>query len=78
MRRAADLAHAAGALVFVTPVHYAPHALVDVARRSARTPRVLGLQLYGPHIGRPVGTASLVEELDAPKLEPAPAHSPSG
>jgi selenocysteine lyase/cysteine desulfurase len=35
VRRAADLAHAAGALVFVDSVHYAPHALVDVAALGA-------------------------------------------
>ncbi|MDQ3198527.1 MAG: aminotransferase class V-fold PLP-dependent enzyme, partial [Verrucomicrobiota bacterium] len=30
VRRAADLAHAAGAQIFVDAVHYAPHQLVDV------------------------------------------------
>src|SRR5215213_4596667 len=30
VRRAAEMAHDAGALVFVDAVHYAPHALVDV------------------------------------------------
>lgn len=31
VRRSADLAHAQGALVFVNAVHYASHALVDMA-----------------------------------------------
>jgi selenocysteine lyase/cysteine desulfurase len=35
VRRAADLAHAQGALVFVDAVHYAPHALVDMAALGA-------------------------------------------
>ena len=43
--RAAALAHGAGALAFVDAVHYAPHALVDVARAGLRLPGLLGLQV---------------------------------
>ena len=39
------LAHAAGALAFVDAVHYAPHALVDVAGARLRLPGLLGLQV---------------------------------
>lgn len=76
VRRAADLAHAAGALVFVDAVHYAPHALVDVAALGADFLACSAYKFYGPHVGVLWGRQALVEELDVPKLEPAPAHAP--
>lgn len=76
VRRAADLAHAAGALVFVDAVHYAPHALVDVAALGADFLACSAYKFYGPHVGVLWGRQALVEELDAPRLAPAPAHAP--
>ena len=76
VRRAADLAHAAGALVFVDAVHYAPHALVDVTALGADFLACSAYKFYGPHVGVLWGRQSLVEELDLPRLEPAPQSSP--
>jgi len=76
VRRAADLAHAAGALVFVDAVHYAPHALVDVTALGADFLACSAYKFYGPHIGVLWGRQALIEELDPPRLEPAPAYSP--
>jgi cysteine desulfurase family protein (TIGR01976 family) len=76
VRRAADLAHAAGALVFVDAVHYAPHALVDVAALGADFLACSAYKFYGPHVGVLWGRQALVEALDPPRLEPAPATSP--
>jgi cysteine desulfurase family protein (TIGR01976 family) len=76
VRRAAELAHAAGALVFVDAVHYAPHALVDVAALGADFLACSAYKFYGPHIGVLWGREGLIEELDAPRLAPAPAHAP--
>jgi len=76
VRRAADLAHAAGALVFVDAVHYAPHALVDVAALGADFLACSAYKFYGPHIGVLWGRQSLIEELDAPRLDPAPDDAP--
>jgi cysteine desulfurase family protein (TIGR01976 family) len=76
VRRAADLAHAAGALVFVDAVHYAPHALVDVAALGADFLACSAYKFYGPHIGVLWGRQALIEELELPRLEPAPAYSP--
>jgi cysteine desulfurase family protein (TIGR01976 family) len=76
VRRAADLAHAAGALVFVDAVHYAPHVLVDVAALGADFLACSAYKFYGPHIGVLWGRQALLEELDAPKLAPAPTHAP--
>lgn len=76
VRRVADLAHAAGALVMVDAVHYAPHALVDVAALGADFLACSAYKFYGPHIGVLWGRQALIEELDLPRLEPAPDHSP--
>ena len=76
VRRAADLAHAAGALVFVDAVHYAPHALVDVAALDCDFLACSAYKFYGPHIGILWGRRRLLDALDAPKLAPAPDTSP--
>ena len=76
VRRVADLAHAEGALVFVDAVHYAPHALVDVTALGADFLACSAYKFYGPHIGVLWGRQSLVDELDLPRLEPAPASAP--
>jgi cysteine desulfurase family protein (TIGR01976 family) len=76
VRRAAELARAAGALVFVDAVHYAPHELVDVAALGADFLACSAYKFYGPHVGVLWGRKALIEELDAPRLEPAPGYSP--
>jgi len=76
VRRAADLARAAGALVFVDAVHYAPHVLVDAAALGADFVACSAYKFYGPHIGVLWGRHALIEELDLARLEPAPQYSP--
>jgi len=76
VRRAAELAHAAGALVFVDAVHYAPHALVDVTALGADFLACSAYKFYGPHIGVLWGRQALIEELDPPRLEPGPDYAP--
>jgi cysteine desulfurase family protein (TIGR01976 family) len=76
VRRAADLAHASGALVFVDAVHYAPHALVDVNALGADFLACSAYKFYGPHVGVLWGRQGLLEALDVPKLEPAPDTAP--
>jgi cysteine desulfurase family protein (TIGR01976 family) len=76
VRRAADLAHAAGARCFVDAVHYAPHALVDVRALDCDFLACSAYKFYGPHIGILYGRHDLIEELDVPKLKPAPDSAP--
>ena len=76
VRRAADLAHAAGALVFVDAVHYAPHALVDVAALGADFLACSAYKFYGPHVGVLWGRRNLLQQLEAYKVRPAPAVPP--
>ena len=76
VRRAADLAHAAGALVYVDAVHYAPHRLVDVAALGADFLACSAYKFFGPHTGVLWGKARLLEALEAYKVVPAPGLRP--
>jgi cysteine desulfurase family protein (TIGR01976 family) len=73
---AAKLAHAAGALVLVDAVHYAPHALVDVHALDCDFLGVSAYKFYGPHVGVMFARSAIVEAMDAPKLEPSPNYAP--
>ncbi len=74
--KAAKLAHAVGAKVFVDAVHYAPHKLVDVAALDCDFLGCSAYKFYGPHIGILWGKRDLIESLDVPRLAPAPQESP--
>ena len=76
VRRAADRAHAHGALVFVDAVHYAAHALVDVKALGCDLLACSAYKFYGPHVGVLWGRRELLEDLDVPKLAPAPDTAP--
>lgn len=76
VRRAADLAHDAGAQVFVDAVHYAPHQLVDVQAMACDFLSCSAYKFYGPHIGILFGRHELLAALDFPKLAPAPDEAP--
>jgi cysteine desulfurase family protein (TIGR01976 family) len=74
--RAAALARAAGALVFVDAVHLAAHALLDVHALGADFLCCSPYKFYGPHVGVLWGREELLAGLPAPKLEPAPDTVP--
>lgn len=69
-------AHAAGALVFVDAVHYAPHRLIDVRALGCDFLACSAYKFYGPHVGVLYGRRELLEGLDVPKLRPAPGAAP--
>jgi len=73
---AGRLAHAAGALVFVDAVHYAPHNLVDVKALDCDFLGCSAYKFYGPHVGVIYGREHLMRALDVPKLAPAPDDVP--
>ena len=70
------IARDAGALSFVDAVHYAPHNLVDVQSIGCDFLACSAYKFYGPHAGILFGRKELLEQLDAPKLRPAPDSSP--
>jgi cysteine desulfurase family protein (TIGR01976 family) len=76
VRRAAELAHALGAQIFVDAVHFAPHQLIDVQGLDCDFLACSAYKFYGPHIGILYGRKELLAALDFPKLAPAPNDPP--
>lgn len=73
---ACRVAREAGALSFVDAVHFAPHNLVDVKEIGCDFLACSAYKFYGPHIGILYGRKQLLENIDFPKLRPAPENSP--
>ncbi len=55
-----EAAHAAGALVFVDAVHYAPHGLIDVVATGCDFLAASAYKFFGPHTGVMYGRADLL------------------
>jgi cysteine desulfurase family protein (TIGR01976 family) len=77
VRRATELAHAAGALVLVDSVHFAPHGLIDVQAIDCDFLLSSSYKYFGPHTGILYGKYELLDSLMAYKVRPAPAK-PAG
>src|SRR5579871_170972 len=71
VRRVAQLAHDAGALVFLDAVHYAPHGPVDVQEWGCDFLACSAYKFFGPHVGLLWGRRELLEALAPYKLRPA-------
>lgn len=76
LKSAIAMAHDAGALVFVDAVHYAPHALIDVKELDCDFVGMSAYKFYGPHIGVLYAKCELYEQIDFPRLVPAPDYAP--
>ncbi|MFL5606674.1 MAG: cysteine desulfurase-like protein [Gemmatimonadaceae bacterium] len=74
--RVCAMTREAGALSFVDAVHFAPHALVDVAQIGCDFLACSSYKFYGPHAGILYVRAALAQSLDVPKLKPAPEEAP--
>lgn len=74
--KAVGMAKAAGALTFVDAVHYAAHNLIDVKKIDCDFLACSSYKFYGPHMGILYGRKGLLEQIDFPKLKPAPNYSP--
>lgn len=69
--RIAELAHAAGALVYVDGVHNTPHTTVDVTGLGADFYATSAYKWCGPHVGAVVAAPALLETLEPDKLLPS-------
>ena len=74
--QATQLAHDAGALVFIDAVHYTPHGPLDVQAIDCDFLACSAYKWFGPHTGVLYGKYDLLEDLTAYKVRPAPAHTP--
>jgi cysteine desulfurase family protein (TIGR01976 family) len=64
IRKLADLAHKAGALIFVDAVHYAPHFPIDVAALDADFLACSAYKFFGPHVGFIWGRMEHLKRID--------------
>jgi cysteine desulfurase family protein (TIGR01976 family) len=71
-----DIARISGALSFVDAVHYAPHHLVDVHAIGCDFLACSSYKFYGTHAGILFGRRQVVQDLDIPRLDPAPEDAP--
>lgn len=71
------MAHAAGALVYVDAVHYAPHDVIDVQALDCDFLACSVYKFFGPHTGVLYGKYEHLDRLNAYKVRPA-SHKPPG
>ncbi|HEX6644210.1 MAG TPA: cysteine desulfurase-like protein [Gemmatimonadales bacterium] len=74
--RVAAIARERGALTFVDAVHYAAHALVDVAALGCDFLACSPYKFCGPHLGVLFVRSGRGEGIAIPKLQPAPDDAP--
>ncbi len=70
------MAHAAGALVYVDAVQYAPHGLIDVQELGCDFLVCSAYKFFGPHAGILWGRYALLDSLMAYKVRPASNNPP--
>ncbi len=70
------LAHAAGALMFIDSVHYAPHGLTDVKALDCDFLACSPYKFFGPHMGTLYGKREHLEKFKPYKVRPATNTSP--
>ncbi len=71
VRKLIEMAHAAGALVYVDAVQFAPHGPIDVQDLDVDFLVCSAYKFFGPHAGVLYGKSELLEELKAYKVRPA-------
>ncbi|MCS7010221.1 MAG: cysteine desulfurase-like protein [Anaerolineales bacterium] len=76
VRKLTEMAHAAGTLVYVDAVQYAPHGPIDVQDLEVDFLVCSSYKFFGPHAGILYGRADLLRELKAYKVRPAPDSLP--
>lgn len=76
LRRIISMAKAAGALVYVDAVQYAPHGPIDVQKLGCDFLVCSAYKFFGPHAGLLYGRYDLLEELPAYRVRPAPKDPP--
>lgn len=71
VKQITEMAHDAGAWVFVDAVQYAPHGIIDVQSLDVEFLACSAYKFYGPHIGLLYGKYDLLDEMKAYKVRPA-------
>lgn len=77
VRQLAAMARAAGALVYVDAVQYAPHGPIDVQDLGCDFLVCSSYKFFGPHAAALYGRHGLLEELKPHKVRPASDDAPN-
>ena len=70
------LAHAAGALVYIDAVHYAPHGLIDVRELDCDFLVCSPYKFFGPHMGALYGKRQHLQRFQPYKVRPCTDQIP--
>jgi cysteine desulfurase family protein (TIGR01976 family) len=70
------LAHAAGALVYIDAVHYAPHGLIDVKELDCDFLVCSSYKFFGPHMGTLYGKRQHLQSFRPYKVRPCTEQIP--
>ena len=76
VKKITEMAKAAGALVFIDAVQYAPHGPIDVQDIGCDFFACSSYKFFGPHMGILYGKYDLLDELKAYKVRPAHDEAP--
>jgi len=76
VKKIIEMAHAAGTLVYVDAVQYAPHGAIDVQRLDCDFLVSSAYKFFGTHAGILYGKYQLLEQLFAYKVRPATNRLP--
>jgi cysteine desulfurase family protein (TIGR01976 family) len=76
VRRISELAHSAGARVWIDAVHFAPHRPIDVGALGVDYLVCSAYKFFGPHLGVFWGKHELLEALPARRIRPSPSSAP--
>lgn len=76
VRQITEWAHAAGALVYIDAVQYAPHGPIDVQQLGCDFLVCSAYKFFGPHLGLLYGRYELLDKLTAYRVRPAPKDPP--
>ncbi len=76
VKKLTNMAHDAGALVYVDAVQYAPHGPIDVQDIGCDFLACSSYKFFGPHAGALYGKYDLLNELKAYKVRPASNELP--
>lgn len=76
VQKIVEKSHAAGALVYIDAVQYAPHGPIDVQKLDCDFLVCSAYKFFGPHVGVLYGKYDLLDQIDAYRVRPAPSNPP--